>query len=355
MLLFHGTGGDDDVLASIFTRGLLPHGGRAWAHAATGTEAHVFACTSPIGTRDGDPLRWAQGRAGRTGRAWLVVIELPDAALDRYLVGAIRNQDLTHYWRAREVAAMNLERRFAETRAVIAHARRTRTAIRDLLAWKVTATAAGLVEGEPDADTLVQFEAAYLRAGASHKARVAASYGVRIPDWFADDGHYPDCPGCMHNLFTVELAVPDLGLTFSRGAWDRLDRESFAYYLEAIGRWLDAIDPVALDRRVGKRDGLPLRELARHFPPPSGAVPASLLVTASPGDPHVPLREPDTQVLLTAIEPGHLVGAIDLGTADRLSPLVRPDDGETLPGNLRHQLQALRRARRAAPGPVRLA
>jgi hypothetical protein len=209
------------------------------------------------------------------------------------------------------------------------------------LRYRVKRVAEGLCD-EPDAHTLVQFEAAYHRARESEKARVARSYGLAIPPWFAEDGHYPSCMGCMHNLFEVDIEVPGVpGLAFHRGAWDRLDLTNLGQLLDAVDRWLaHAGDPVV--RTL---------EALRRFEPPRDAVPRVMWPDFVTADLTTRMREPDTQVLLGHVAPSKIVGAIDIGTRDRLSPLVRPTRGQTLLGNLRHHTRELveRRARSSRP------
>lgn len=349
MLLFHGTSGPRALVDKILDEGLLPHGGRAWADQLTGVAAHVFACTSPIGTRDGDPIRWAQRAAWKDRRAWLVVVDLPDSARP-LVVGAIRNEDLTRYWGMQAFATFAMEQGFAGSRAVIARARERTCAVRELLTLEVTSTAEGLVEGVPDAATLVQFEAAYLRANPGQRARVAASYGVTVPAWFADDPHYGSCLACMHNLFVVELVARDVVLDgrpvrFHRGSWARLDRETLGTHLDALGRWLASCDPVALERFIATREKIELSALQRAFPPPADDVPRTFLPELASGDLDARMRLPDTQLLLARIPPEYLAGALDLGTRDRLSKLVRPTRGQTLLDNLRHLVHELRATR----------
>jgi hypothetical protein len=341
VLLFHGTGGPRETIDSIITGGLVPHGGRAWASALTGVDAHVFACTTPIGTRDGDPIRFARAGAWKRRRAWMVVIDLPEAVIPELLVGAVRNEDLTRYWAMQSFAANAIASRFDAARAVIDRARADGCAARDLLRPVVTSVLPDLVAGTPDPHTLLQFEAAYYRARSSQKARVAASYGLRVPAWFADDPHYPWCEGCSGQLYTVELEATFAGrdgrpVRFSRGGWKRPSLETFAAHLDALGRWLAACDPDAFARFVGHRDGVPLVELQRAFPPPPDAVPATFRPDLITGDAVARAREPDVQVLLARVPPQLVVGAFDLGDARRLSPLVRPAKGQTLLDNLRH-------------------
>jgi hypothetical protein len=318
MLAYHGTAADKPLVAKLFAEGFLAQP-RPWAHDTTGVEAHVFACTQPIGTRGGDPIAFAQRGAWKQHRATLFVFDVDETSVH----GAVPNAELERWWKLRAFAQLELPAR------LFALARETRRPMRELLRYAVKSVADGLCD-EPDAHTLVQFEAAYHRARPSEKTRVARSYGVRIPDWFADDPHYPDCMGCMWNLFVVDIEVPELGITFHRGAWDRTDLTDLGQLLDATNRWLAH----AGDPRITT-----FTELQRH--PPPRDIPRFMtkdFVTAELG---ARVRGADTQILLGAVPPSKIVGAIDLGERDRLSALVRPARGQTLLGNVRHRVREL--------------
>jgi hypothetical protein len=348
VLLFHGTGGPRAIVEAIAADGLLPHGGREWAARLSGVAEHVFACTTPIGSRDGDPIRFAQRGVWKQHRAWLVVIELPDAAARELIVGAVRNDELARYWVLEAFAGATVQDDVRATRAVLARMRERGVRASELLRPAVRKVADGLCDRPPDAETLIQFEAAYLRARPAHKARVAASYGLTIPAWFADDPHYPACAGCLWNLFEVVYEVPDVldererPIQFRRGTWTRIDLPTFGAHLDALGRWLGDIDPERLDRLISRRGQIAFAALQAAFPPPATAVPRTFLPDLVTGDLAARVREPDTQVMLARVPPEHIVGALDLGGANKLSALVRPDRGETLSDRLRHRVAELR-------------
>ncbi|MBA3500683.1 MAG: hypothetical protein H0T65_09935 [Deltaproteobacteria bacterium] len=145
----------------------------------------------------------------------------------------------------------------------------------------------------------------------------------------------------MHNLFEVDIEAPDVpGLAFHRGAWDRLDLTTLGQLLDATERWLAH----AGDPQVTK-----LADLQIFPPPPS--VPRVMTKDFVTADLAERVRGADTQLLLGHVPTARIVGAIDLGTRDRLSPLVRPARGQTLLGNLRHAIRELtdRRARSDRP------
>ena len=330
MLAFHGTAADGKLVDKLFAEGFAPQP-RPWAHDATGIESHVFACTQPIGTRGGDPIEFAQRGVWRDHRAMLFVFDIDDTMVH----GAVPNEELERWWKVRTFATLELDRRLFEL------ARARRQPIRELLRYRVKKVADDLCD-EPDAHTLVQFEAAYRRARTSQKARVARSYGLRIPTWFSEDPHYPDCMGCMHNLFDVDIEVPDVpGLTFTRGAWDRLDLTTLGQLFDATDRWLAH----AGDPQVDK-----LAQLQRHAPPPS--VPRVMWKDFITVDLAERIRGGDTQLLLGHVPPARIVGAIDVGGRDRLSALVRPARGQTLLGNLRHYTRELVERRRRSAKPI---
>jgi hypothetical protein len=318
MLAYHGTAADRPLVTKLFAEGFLAQP-RPWAHDTTGIEAHVFACTQPIGTRGGDPIAFAQRGAWKQHRATLFVFEVDEADVR----GAVPNPELERWWKLRSFAALELPAR------LFTLARATRRPFRELLRYKVTSVADDLCD-EPDAHTLVQFEAAYHRARPTEKARVARSYDLRIPAWFADDSHYPGCMGCMSNLFVVDIEVPELGIAFQRGAWDRLDLTDLGQLLDATNRWL---------AHAGDPPVKTFAELQRH--PPPRDVPRLMRKDFVTADLAERMRRDDTQILLGAVPPSSIVGAIDLGERDRLSPLVRPARGQTLLGNLRHRVREL--------------
>jgi hypothetical protein len=357
MLLFHGTGGPRSMIEKIFEEGLRPHGGRDWAHAMTKVDAHVFACTTPVGSRDGDPIRFAQRGAWKKNRAWMIVLDVPrDSPL---VVGVIGNGELARYWSLRAFATSAVEGKFGQTRAVLALARDSKRDLRDLITHEVFSVAPGLVEGTPDAATLVQFERAYLRASWDDKDRVARSYGLTIPRDFAEDPHYAACAGCMHNLFEVEFVARDVlwwgkPARFHRGSFDRLEIETFCAHAEALGRWLASYDSEHIDRFVRKRDGVPWRELQRALPPPAELVPRTFWPDIATRDLDERLAEPDMQVMLHAVPPEHIVGAFELGSSNQLSSLVRPRDGELLPNKLLHIAHELREQRETSARPILL-
>lgn len=332
MIAFHGTGGDRRLIDAIFTDGLRP-APRPWAHELTGIENHVFASTTPIGSKGGDPIHFAQRRAWRTARAWLVVIEIdPDL-----VHGAVPNGELERYWQVKSFATIAFADGGHASRAVLAAMRRLRAPARDLLRYRVRSVVDGLCAGPPDGATLVQFEQAYHRA--TDKARVAASYNLQIPSWFADDAHYPWCMGCLHQLFEVEVVAPTAGdVAFGRGAWDRLDLTTFGAMFDLLDRWLVAVGDPPLPNS--------LDELQRRYPPPRELVPRVVLRDFVTADLAIRMREPDTQLLLAAVPPSSVLGAIDLGTRDRLSSLVRPHRGEVLIDKLHYLARELARRER---------
>lgn len=357
MLLFHGTGGPRSMIEKIFAEGLRPHGGRDWAHAMTAVPEHVFACTTPVGSRDGDPIRFAQRGAWKKNLAWLIVLDIPRDS--KLVVGAIGNGELARYWSLRSFATSAVENTFGATRAVLSAARDSKRDLRDMIAHEVTRVADGLVEGTPDAATLVQFERAYLRANWDDKDRVARSYGLTIPRYFAEDPHYAACAGCMHNLFEVYFTVPDVTwwgkpVRFHRGSFDRLEIETFCVYMETLGRWLDAYDTEHIDRVVRKRDGVPWRELQKALPPPADLVPRTFWPDLATRDLDERLTQPDMQVLMHAVSPEYIVGAIELGSTNQLSTLVRPRDGELLPNKLLHLAHEMRERRETSTVPILL-
>jgi hypothetical protein len=357
MLLFHGTGGPRSLIEKIFEEGLVPHGGRDWAHSMTKVEQHVFACTTPVGSRDGDPIRFAQRRTWKKDVAWMVVLDIPrDSPL---VVGAIGNGELARFWSLRSFTASAVETKVGQTRAVLAAARESNRDLRDMIRLEVISTAKGLVEGTPDADTLVQFERAYLRANWDDKDRVARSYGLTIPRDFAEDSHYASCAGCMHKLFEVEFVVPDVmwwgkPARYYRGAFDRMELETFCAHMEALGRWLATYETEHIDRFVRKRDGVPWRELQKALPPPADLVPRTFWPDMATRDLDERLAEPDMQILLRAVPPEHIVGAFELGSSNQLSSLVRPRDGELLPNKLLHIAHELREQRETSVRPILL-
>ena len=350
MLLFHGTGGSRELVEKIFDEGLEPRGGRHWAHTLTDIDGHVFACTTPIGSRGGDPIAYARGKTWGDRSAWLVVVDLPVAAFD-LVVGAIPNGELERFWLTDAFFTATLGASVSNTRAVIAAAHERRVSARELLGLKVISVAEGLCETAPDPDTLVQFERAYHRAVPDHKARVAASYGIRIPAEFADDGHYPYCMGCMHNLFVVELVATELDLRFSRGAWTRLDRETMGSLLDGLGRWFATYEPTAIAKAI-TGGTISLDAFQRALPPPRDKVPRTFWPDFAIADLDKRMREPDTQLMLKRVDPALIVGAIHLGNCDRWSKLVRPSGGQTLAANLWYLAGELRTKRERVGRPL---
>lgn len=284
------------MIEKIFEEGLRPHGGREWAHTMTQVDAHVFACTTPVGSRDGDPIRFAQRGAWKKHAAWMIVLDIPrDSPL---VVRAVGNGELARYWSLRAFATSAVETKLGQTRAVLAQARESKRDLRDMITQEVVSVADGLVEGTPDAAMLVQFERAYLRGSGDDKARVARSYGLTIPRDFAEDPHFASCAGCMHNLFEVELVARDVSwgekpARFHRGAFDRLELETFVAHAEALGRWLACYDTELIDRLVGKREGVPWRELQRALPPPAELVPRTFWADIATRDLEQRLAEPE--------------------------------------------------------------
>jgi hypothetical protein len=345
VILFHGTGGGRELLPALWRDGLLP-AARPWAHEATGVGDHVFACSTAIGSRGGDPIAFAQRRVWRDDQdAWLVVLDVPAERVR----GAVPNVELQLWWKTRELVRVVFDAKHRGHAQRVLDAMRARgVAARELLAYRVASVADGLCDGAPDADTLVQFERAYLRAVAGDKARVAASYGLRVPAWFADDGHYPSCAGCMHQLVVVEVVAPTVDggygttIAFPRGAWDRVDLATFGAAFDALARWLDHAGAPRLPARV------------TDLPPAREVVPRTFWPDFATHDVAARAREPDTQVLLPHVPPAQLVGAIHLGGRARLSDLVRPARGETLAGKLAYATRRLVELRGSSERPITL-
>ena len=325
MLVFHGTGADDALIETLFDDGFEPRP-RPWAHDVTGIEKHVFASTTQIGTRGGDPIAFAQRGAWKHYRAYVFVFDIAETDVH----GAVPNDELERWWKVRSFASVELDHR------LFALARERKQPIRELLRYRVKRTADGLCE-TPDAHTLVQFEAAYDRARLSEKARIARSYGLAIPEWFAEDGHYTTCMGCMHNLFEVDIEVPDIpGLAFHRGSWDRLDLTNLGQLLDATDRWL---------AHAGDPQVRTFEELQKRPAPPKETVPRVMWRDFVTADLAERMREPDAQVLLDHVPPSKIVGAIDVGTRDRLSSLVRPSRGDASREPPSHHARARRTSR----------
>jgi hypothetical protein len=360
MLLFHGTGGDRATIEGILRDGLTPHGGRAWAHQGTGVEEHVFACTSPVGSKNGDPIAYARGGAHRDGDAWLIVLDLPDAARG-LVIGAVPNGELERYWQTTAFAGAVIEAQLVDAIAVIERARERGVACRELLAPRVVRVLDGLVDGTPDAATLLGFEAAYLRAAFADKRRVAEGYGLRLPDWYVDDGHYATCAACTHQIFDVVFAAAGVAtrahheanraldtndVLFHRGTFQRIDAATMGALLDALGRWLDAHPPAQV-KQVLRRARVTLAELQAALPPPRDQVPRTMWPDFLTADLAARCEEPDTQLLLTAAPPDTIAGAIHLGDRHRFAASVRPASGQTLAANLWARVAELRARRRA--------
>ena len=340
MLVFHGTGGKRDLVDKICVEGLQPRS-HEWAHEATGIESHVFVCTTPVGTRGGDPIHFAQARAWNDRRAWLFVLDVPPSLVR----GAVPNGELEQYWNVRAFVSMVFERERANLRALVNLKREARCAARELLDYVVVSTAPDLCDGPPDAHTLVQFEHAYMRARTrAAKQRVAAGYGLRIPAEFADDSHSPWCSACLSQLFQIAIAVTaDPYVQFARYSWQRLDVATFGALVDAFDRWLAA---------HGDPPFQSFAALQKSHPPPRDSVPRTMWPDFVTADLESRMKLPDTQLLLEHVPPEHIVGAIDLGDHDRLSALVRPRDGEVLLDKLWYLARQLVERRRRSATPV---
>jgi hypothetical protein len=340
VLVFHGTGGDRALVDKICAEGLVPTN-NTWAHDTTGIEAHVFACTTPVGSRGGDPIHFAQRRAYNDRRAYLFVLDVPPSLVR----GAVPNGELEQYWFTRTFAEVAFDGSAWITGALIEEARERRCAARELLAYHIVTIANGLCKEPPTPHTLVQFERAYVRARTrKDKQRVAASYGLTIPDDFANDSHSPWCEACMGQLFHVQIAVvSDTERRFHRGSWTHLDPTTLGAHIDALDRWLAAHgDPRFRD----------FATLQRDYPPPRDRVPRTMWPDFVTADLPARMKLPDTQLLLDHVTPEHIVGAIDIGDDDRLSPLVRPHDGEVLLDKLWYLARQLVERRRSSSTPV---
>jgi len=300
----------------------------------------VFVCTTPIGTRGGDPIEFARRGVVGAGSAWLFVIDLPR---DTTIHGAVPNDELERYWKAHEYGEVAF-REAGRLHTLIDAVRHLRVSTHELLRYRVVNVVDGLCDGPPDADTLVQFAHAYVRAHREHKRRVAASYGLRVPDWHVEDSHLAFCMACMGQLFEVEIVAPDAGgVVFRRGSWHPLDLTTFGVFTDAIDRWLAAHGDPAIAS---------LAQLQASYEPPRDRVPRVLWRDFAIADLAARMRGPDTQLLLGHVPPAQIVGAIDLGTADRLSKLVRPAAGETLLRKLEYLAKQLVEQRRRTGKPV---
>jgi hypothetical protein len=176
------------------------------------------------------------------------------------------------------------------------------------------------------------------------KQRVAASYGLRIPQDFAEDQHSPWCEACLGQLFHVEIAVvDDPERRFSRGSWTHLDLVTLGAHIDALDRWLAA---------HGDPPFTMFADLQRAHPPPRDTVPRTMWPDFVTADLAARMKQPDTQVLLDHVPREHIVGVIDLGDDDRLSPLMRPHDGEVLIDKLWYLTRQLVDRRRDSSAPV---
>ena len=287
MLLFHGTSGNRALIETIFAEGLKPHGGRHWAHELTGVDGHVLVSTSPVGSRGGDPIAYARARIYRDEEPWLVIVDLAQA--DHGLVtGAVPSSELERFWSVLNFFAVTTQADFEKTKRFVAAVHERGVNARELLSLSVKSVADGLCE-EPDAATLVQFERAFRLANTTaQKLRVAASYDLTLPTDFVDDSHYMWCMGCWHHLFVVELVAKDLGLTFSRGSFERLDVETAGAMFDALARWFGAADPRALAKLHGQ---VSLAKLQRAIPPSHEHVPRTLMPDFATADLEAKIRE----------------------------------------------------------------
>ena len=147
----------------------------------------------------------------------------------------------------------------------------------------------------------------------------------------------------MFQLFHIELIAPDIKCTFDRGYAPRLELATFGALFDALDRWLAAAGDPPFSR---------FADLQRAHPPPLDAVPRTFRPDFATADLAERVRQPDTQLLLDHVPPDRIVGAIDLGSRDRLSNLVRPRDGETLIDKLWYLARQLADRRRTAARPL---
>jgi hypothetical protein len=260
--------------------------------------------------------------------------------------GAVPNGELEQYWNVRTFSSIAFDQSAWILRALIERKRELcAAAARELVDYAVTSTATGLVEGEPDPHTLIQFEAAYMRApNRAAKQRVAASYGLRIPTDFAEDSHNPFCSACLGQLFQIAIVVrEDPVRQFVRGSWQRIDIATFGALADAVDRWLAA---------VGNPKFRAFADLQRNHPPPRDLVPRTMWPDFVTAELDARMKLPDTQLLLDHVPPDNIVGAIDIGDDDRLSPLVRPRDGEVLIDKIAYLARQLVERRRQSSAPV---
>ena len=150
--------------------------------------------------------------------------------------------------------------------------------------------------------------------------------------------------GCTFQIYDVDIVVPHApGIAFSRGTWDRLDLATFGMFADVLDRWFAA---------AGDPEVRSLEQLQAGYPPSRELVPRILWRDFATADLAERSRAPDTQLLLGHVAPEHIAGAIELGTRDRLSTLVRPGSGETLQRKLEYLARQVVERRRETGRPV---
>lgn len=296
MILHHGSLlGPDDVRA-ILTTGLRPHPSHWASEHLRDRERFVFASTRVTGSPGGDPMAFARGwpmppRARRDARGLIFVLDVER----RDVVGTIPNDALARTFAVR-AALRVLDGDTVAT--VLAHGGHDAA-----FTPVVTARPRDL----PDVPRIVlAFHDDLRRARtAETTARVLQSYGVVDGDDVADllDSHTRSCAMCIDGRAGVALTIPGTTVRLPL----HVGGESVA---EATWRFLcRVLGEVGLAHQIDWRGRRGVVDVIAALPA-QAALPRVLRADTLTGFIDEDLRSDNVQVLLDAVPPARIRGAI---------------------------------------------
>lgn len=341
MLLFHGTRVSRDALDSIFREGL-----RArcvdWMH----DEAPqlCFVANTPVGGRGGDPVWFAMGRS--TSARWrhrtegyIVVLDVPRAALEEALVAVFPNHALEQYFETEWLRRRPLARLGTRRTLLGCLIRLGRASDAELDLFRQCGAS---LDGAYDFDrgdyaTWCKYADALVAARSmADVERAGRRYGVR---W--EQPEVPHCELCVQGMATWSYELPSsiggerrtklpaslLGRRIDPSGWIAMARPLSRWFGERscdeIDALLCALSPDATWEGV-----------LQHIPVDSAVLPEVWRPGFGLRWDESGWRSEDVQLACRALGPEHVRGAIQITAGDQMAAWARCGRGRPLASKL---------------------
>ncbi|MAQ19753.1 MAG: hypothetical protein CMN30_33740 [Sandaracinus sp.] len=343
MLLFHGTRLDRAGLRSLFAEGLRAHE-HPWVHEVAAERDHAFLATAPVAGRGGDPMFFATAGRYRRGEGYILVVDVPRAALDDLVVGVFPNHALHQFLEARPIrqrpqyflpGVIRLGHASdSERHAFAAQDPTLRGKYRDL---HLEGVGYGTWCAYADAILAARTVAEVERAGRRH--------GVR---W--EEPEVVHCELCVQGMADWVFPLADGGALPASVAGRRVSADHWATLARRMAEWLAPHSAARVEEVLGQLPrGAAWGDLLRRLDVDEARLPEPWRPSFGSAWTEADLRQPDVQLACRALGPELLLGALRVTRGAQLAPWVRPAGGATMPEVLGRASRALRDRYRGRP------